>query len=358
MHARSKPLVSFVVPTLNRRGYVNRAVRSCLAQQSEGVDVEVIVLDSCSDDGSWEELGTEFGGDARVRLLQNERGRGPTASWLDGAAHVSGDAVTFVWSDDYIFPGFAELLLPPILDGASVAFGEGMVRDIDTESVPSVRRPTQITLARPRATGSFLVAFDSELGHLPASPACALFAPSAFAIWKQCVESFSTVNPLVTQLLWRRAIGPDLLLFLIAAACGGPSELTAAFRAPVCQFSAHPGSITVSSSPWRIQVGYWLTRALWFTGIAPRSTLDDEGRAEVTARLLAHGLLLAIRTPRDTTTTAGLPRWQVVRSLATAIVAVLRQSRSRPVTVLYQLLRLAARQATARLRPPRGDGSA
>lgn len=356
MPARSKPLVSFVVPTLNRRSYVNRAVRSCLAQQSETADVEVIVLDSRSDDGSWEELCTEFGDDTRVKLLQNERGRGPTASWLDGAAHVTGDAATFVWSDDYIFPWFVERLLPPILKGASMAFGEGMVRDVDTESAPSIPQEPPITLERPRSARAFLAAFDSELGHLPASPACALFASSAFTRWRECVEPFSTVNPLVTQLLWRRAIGPDLLLFLIAAAGGEPTGSTAAARVPVCQFSAHSGSITVSSSPWRIQVGYWLTRSLWFTAIAPEPLLDEEGRAEVTARLLAHGLLLTLGVRRDGGT--GLPGWRVARSLSTAVVSVLRQSRSQPPAVFRQLLRLAGRQAVTRLRPTRGEASA
>ncbi len=356
MHARSRPLVSFVVPTLNRRGYVNRAVRSCLAQQSDTVDVEVIVLDSCSDDGSWEELVAEFAQDARVKLLQNERGRGPTASWLDGAAHVTGDAATFVWSDDYLFPGFVELLLPPILAGASLAFGEGMVRDIDTESVPSVPPPPRITLDGARATRSFLCGLDRELGHLPASPACALVAAPAFTLWARTVEPFSTRTPLVSQLLWRRAIGPDLLLFLIAAAQAAPMGSAAAFRAPVCQFSAHAGSITVSSSRWRIQLGYWLARALWFTGIAPQPILDEPGRAEVTARLLAHGLLLTLGTPRGTT--AELSRWRVMRSLLGAVVSVLRQSRSRPPAVLRELVRVAGRQAIGRVRPRRGEASA
>ena len=348
MHSRPNPVVSFVVPTLNRKPYVNRAVRSCLAQQSENVDVEVIVLDSCSDDGSWEDLTSEFAGDARVKLLQNERGRGPTASWLDGAEHVSGDAVTFVWSDDYVFPGFVGSLLPPILAGASFAFGEGIVRDVDIECVPTAQRRKSVTLDSARASESFLRGFDTEVGDLPVSPACALFAASAFKAWAGKVQSFSTGSPLVAHLLWTSAIGPDLLLFLVAAAERGQAGSAAAFRGPVCQFSAHEGSISMSSSPWRIQVGYWLARARWFTGDASGPILDQTARTEIAARLLAHGLLLAIGTPRGTV--GEMPRWQVRRELLTAVVATLRQSRSTPVAVLGELARLLGSRAISRVR--------
>lgn len=356
MRSRRKPVVSFVIPTLNRRRYVNRAVRSCLVQQSEDVDVEVIVLDSRSDDGSWEELLAEFADDARVKLLQNERGKGPTASWLDGAAQATGDAVTFVWSDDYIFPWFVESLLPPIMAGASLAFGEGVVRDVDTESLPPARLPPPVILDGLRASRSFLTGFDSELGNLPVSPACALFASSAFRTWMQTVQSFSTVGPLVSHFLWRRAIGPDLLLFLIAAAEHGVAGSAAAFRGPVCQFSAHEGSITVSSSPWRIQMGYWLTRALWFTGVASRPIVDEAARAEIVARLLAHGLLLAMGSRQGAV--EEMSRWQVVRGLLFALLSALRRSRSRPIAILGQLARLLGSRVAGRIRSSPGEAFA
>ena len=103
---------SFLIPTLNRNGLVQRAVRSCLvALDHARADGEVIVLDSESDDGSWEGLKQEFGEEPRVVLRQNRSGLGPTKSWLDCAEGLTGDAVTFVWSDDYIAPDFLLHLL-------------------------------------------------------------------------------------------------------------------------------------------------------------------------------------------------------------------------------------------------------
>ncbi|MEG8028204.1 glycosyltransferase [Sphingomonas aerolata] len=58
----ARPKISFVVPTLNRGRYVVRAVDSCLAAATAAVDVEVVVLDSMSDDGSWDLLTERFAG--------------------------------------------------------------------------------------------------------------------------------------------------------------------------------------------------------------------------------------------------------------------------------------------------------
>ncbi len=106
--------VSFIVPTLNRLDYVLRAVASCLVagEAVVGIETEVVVLDSQSDDGSWELLQERFGSDPRVKLVQNKRGLGPTHSWIDGVDCATGDYMTFVWSDDYISPRFLMRLLP------------------------------------------------------------------------------------------------------------------------------------------------------------------------------------------------------------------------------------------------------
>ena len=77
-----QPVVSFVVPTLNRGKYVLRAVRSCLKNNDENVCIEVVVIDSSSNDGSFEELQREFSDDNRVKLLQNPRGSGPMLAGL------------------------------------------------------------------------------------------------------------------------------------------------------------------------------------------------------------------------------------------------------------------------------------
>jgi glycosyltransferase involved in cell wall biosynthesis len=255
----AEPLVSVVVPTLNRGNYVVRAVQSCIdaAERGPPLRLQVVVLDSQSDDGSWEELNRTFGNDARVQLVQNQRGRGPTQSWLDGAELVQGDYVTFLWSDDYVGADFFRELLPPLIDGSHVAIGGIVVRDVDCADEFPARTGEQWV------EGADLVAAyaGAKVGYQPpVSPAAALFSRAAFDQWRSIVSDWCKSTELRNAVMWRRAIGPDLLLFLAAISMSaGPVRIG---HKVVVQFSSHPDSITVSTNRWLLEFGYW-SAVLW-----------------------------------------------------------------------------------------------
>lgn len=284
--------VSFVVPTLNRGRYVVRAVDSCLATSAghPDVDVEVIVLDSMSDDGSWEELEQRFVHDPRVVLARNARGLGPTHSWLDGARLVTGDLVTFLWSDDYVSPDFLTVLLPALRAGCSMAMGEGVVRDIDNEDgLPASGAAQGVTI-----TGDAFL--RRHLGlvpgpALPVSPAVALFTRAVFDRWMHAVETWCTQPGIRHTIMWRRAIGPDLMLFLMSALdeAGGTNGSRVRIEPiVVAQFSSHAQSITISSSTWPLRAGYWLAKRWAVERLGVQQTAQDGA-----ARLAILGLALA-----------------------------------------------------------------
>lgn len=287
--------VSFVVPTLNRGSYVVRAVDSCLqAAERAGVEGEVIVLDSQSDDGSWEALNDRFGAMPTVQLVQNQRGLGPTHSWLDGAALVSGDVATFIWSDDYVAPHFVTRLLPALANGAAVAIGRGAIRDVDDDS-PLADDDAITTLTGAQALEGYL-GTHPMMPDPPVSPASALFRRDAFDHWTGLVAASCKATELRHQLMWRRAIGPDLLLYIDALHRGAATRVTLS-ASQVVQFSAHASSITIGSPPWLLRAGYWLGRT---TAILDHDVLDalPKGvRARLCVRVMAQGLALTRDVP-------------------------------------------------------------
>jgi hypothetical protein len=295
-------LVSFVIPTLNRRGSVNRAVRSCLALEHDDMAVQVVVLDSMSDDGSWDDLQEEFGDDARVRLHQNARGLGPTRSWLDGAQQISAEAryVTFLWSDDWVFPWFFEDLAPALRAGAAASFGQGLVRDIGDDRDPERdTHPESGIVSAADGTPAFLGRWYTLVGATPSSPAAALFRRDVFDSWMARTESASRRTPTEEQILWRRAIGPDLQLFLAALSIDHWGSTIGHTSGDVVQFSSHDGSITVSSDPWLMQAGYWFARTGWLLDVDVRSFPDAAAIAERLVELARAGLELASTIPAE-----------------------------------------------------------
>ncbi len=288
-----RPFVSYVVPTLDRGRYVVRAVESCLRSELPNVAVEVIVIDSMSQDGSFEALNARYGTDPRVRLLRNRRGSGPTRSWIDGVATARGNYFTFVWSDDVISPWFLTLLLPSLRRGSSLAHGRGRMVDIDSE-VSFIQVPEAAGPIGRRALLQYYFGRPSSAGHEPSvSPVCSLFSRDVIPIWMREVETFCRASPLREQLMWRRAIGPDLMLYLCALRPGTGEP--AFCRADTAQFSSHPNSISISTKSWFMKTGYWLARMWYLKRFQDEEDLDR--LADYWADTFIFGLMLLVSSP-------------------------------------------------------------
>ena len=89
------PKVSVIIPTYHRLPMLKEAVDSVLAQDFE--DIELIVVDDASTDGTGEEM-KRYGG--RVRLLQHSKNRGVSATRNTGILHARGKYIAFLDSDD------------------------------------------------------------------------------------------------------------------------------------------------------------------------------------------------------------------------------------------------------------------
>lgn len=90
---------SIVVPLFNKRAFVERALRSALAQTHDSF--EIIVVDDGSTDGSGDLVSAIR--DSRLKLVaQGNQGPGPARN--RGIAEAAGEWIAFLDSDDLWFP--------------------------------------------------------------------------------------------------------------------------------------------------------------------------------------------------------------------------------------------------------------
>jgi glycosyltransferase involved in cell wall biosynthesis len=94
------PNISIVIPTRNRRRLLLTAVRSVLAQELD--DLEVIVVDDASDDGTLEAIGHVP--DGRVRALRFSEPKGVARARNAGLDAARADWVAFLDDDDLWAP--------------------------------------------------------------------------------------------------------------------------------------------------------------------------------------------------------------------------------------------------------------
>ncbi len=95
------PLLSVVIPTWNRARLVCEAVESALSQRLG--QVEVIVVDDGSTDGTADVLTRNFG--SRISLLRLPSRRGVSAARNAGVRLATGELLAFLDSDDLWLPG-------------------------------------------------------------------------------------------------------------------------------------------------------------------------------------------------------------------------------------------------------------
>jgi glycosyltransferase involved in cell wall biosynthesis len=89
--------ISFVIPTYNRVAWLAQSIESCLGQTEK--DVEVIVVDDCSTDGT-DLLLQHYVDNPRVKLIKNDKNQGAGKSRNIGAAVASSDIIAVMDSDD------------------------------------------------------------------------------------------------------------------------------------------------------------------------------------------------------------------------------------------------------------------
>ena len=97
------PRVSVVVPCYNYGHYLPACLGSALGQP--GVEVEAIVVDDASPDGSAEVAEELAAAEPRVKLMRHPRNKGHIATYNDGLEAASGDYVVLLSADDLLAPG-------------------------------------------------------------------------------------------------------------------------------------------------------------------------------------------------------------------------------------------------------------
>lgn len=97
-------LITVAIPTRNRAHLLSRAIESALSQAA--VEVEVVVLDDASDDGT-AGVVSSFSG-AGVIHLRHDVPLGMVGNWNRAFRVGSGEAVAILHDDDYWTPNFLE----------------------------------------------------------------------------------------------------------------------------------------------------------------------------------------------------------------------------------------------------------
>lgn len=101
--------ISIVITAYNVEAYIAEAVRSCMEQTHK--DLEIIVVEDKSTDGTPALLEKLAQKDGRIRIINNEANVGAGMSRRIGSQAATGDFVLLLDGDDYLDENFIENLV-------------------------------------------------------------------------------------------------------------------------------------------------------------------------------------------------------------------------------------------------------
>ena len=124
------PQVSVIVPIYNTKQYMDRTIKSLLAQSYN--DLEIVLVDDGSTDGSDKKCDEYASVDKRIVCI-HQKNKGVSSARNHGLAFAKGEFITFVDSDDFVAPNYiAELLKEMIIDPEiDISIGLNSVLELD-----------------------------------------------------------------------------------------------------------------------------------------------------------------------------------------------------------------------------------
>ena len=100
-------LISVIIPIYNLEQYIERCVRSVMAQSYK--NLQIILVDDGSSDGSGAVCDALAQQDSRIKVIHKPNG-GVSDARNFGVKAASGQFISFVDGDDYVHPEFIATL--------------------------------------------------------------------------------------------------------------------------------------------------------------------------------------------------------------------------------------------------------
>lgn len=124
----AQPQVTIVLPTYNEAGNIEKLIQRTLAAlASYPGDVEIMIVDDNSPDGTWQLAAAVAEVDSRVRLIHRRDERGLTSALNRGIHEAQGQWVGWMDCDMSMPPEDWPHLVQVLNDGADIAIGSRYV---------------------------------------------------------------------------------------------------------------------------------------------------------------------------------------------------------------------------------------
>lgn len=250
--------VSILIPTYNREKYIEETIFSALNQTYK--NIEVIVVDNCSSDNTYQICQKIASKDARLLLYKNSQNIGPVKNWIECLKKSSGEYVKILWSDDLIHPEYLSKTIHLFKDGG-IGFVYTQTQLVDSDGVCSKKLYSKRPTGKYPAHEYLRDILFSDVA--PVSPGCAVYR-------RQDVVNnlrISVKNSLGIDFSIH-AIGNDLQLYLDTS---NSYSYYYIINEALSTFRAHEDSISIKEKKAKLVLYYDIAKISYLDTYGPKN---------------------------------------------------------------------------------------
>ena len=160
------PTVSVIMPAWNAAATIAESMRSALAQTHAGI--QLVVVDDCSTDATWEIVQAQATADARVLAIRQRANGGVAAARNAGLEAATGTHIAFLDSDDCWHPDKLTRQLAHMRgSGAMICYAAYRRVDEAGRELSRVSPPVRVdypAMLRSNRIGNLTGIYDRRLG--------------------------------------------------------------------------------------------------------------------------------------------------------------------------------------------------
>lgn len=228
-------LVSILIPVYNRETIVATTIESALRQTYK--NIEIIIVDNHSTDGTWRVLQGLAKNDRRIKIYQNASNIGPVRNWKRCLDFATGRFTKILFSDDLISENFIEKSIEKMFDDVAFIISKVIIFDNDSNKIIRENHSVESVIKVDKYLEDVLL---TNRNSFPVSPGAAFFRTEDLR--KSYKESCSIVWGLDFS---RFGAGNDLWFFLQTAI--HYKKIIVQPKA-IAYFRSHNGSFTSSNN--------------------------------------------------------------------------------------------------------------
>jgi len=246
------PKISILIPAYNSELYISEAIESAVNQDYD--NLEIIAVDNCSTDRTYEILKNFASRHSNLRIYQNSENLGPVKNWQRCINLATGEYSKLLFSDDLIDKTFVSKTLPFLLNNSEVGFVFTHTKIFDEKISRDAYLIGETGLYKSIdfITNSLI---GGELGPLQVSPGNALF------------RTCDLKNNLIVKIpnnfnidFEKNGMGNDLLILLLTAV---QYKYFAFINEALSYFRDHSGCLTLSLGNYQCDFNYSISRAFF-----------------------------------------------------------------------------------------------